>query len=358
MVPLLRIMSTMVSIASKLRLQLYKTGVWQQARLPVPVISVGNITWGGNGKTPMALMIARRCWEVHNVKPLVLSRGYLGGDEARMLSTGLQGTPAVIGVGADRAAVAMQMLRAHTSIGVAILDDGMQHLRLARDLEICMINALKPFGNGHIIPRGPLREEPQAALQRCDIAVVHHSTLVQNSNQLLSLEKFLHRCLRPGKAVLHTEMQLIACRQVAGPPIKLTTSSPPSEKNILSALRGAHLLCLTAIGCPEALELQLRRLGAKEVEGAAQLHDHQQAPMEVIRSLARRAAQLQAAGSRVVVVLTEKDCAREEESEAWTHLCIVPVVVLCGEVAVSDMSLLDAHIERALRSGLSNHLSD
>lgn len=95
-----------------------------------------------------------------------------------MLRRRLSDTSAKIGVGPNRAAVATSMLRKYgAQIGVAILDDGMQHLSLLRDVDIVMINALNPLGNKHLIPRGPMRE-PLTALTRAHILLIHHANLV------------------------------------------------------------------------------------------------------------------------------------------------------------------------------------
>ncbi|KAL2496397.1 putative tetraacyldisaccharide 4'-kinase [Forsythia ovata] len=188
-------------------------------RLPLPVISVGNLTWGGNGKTPMVEFLARWLADT-GISPLILTRGYGGSDEAKMLQRHLCGTSVKIGVGANRAATAHSLLEQHGymnlcgstcserllshekvknhsnsgPIGAAILDDGMQvgfalthvcelfifgrqHLSLWRDLEIVMVNAMMPWGNGQLLPLGPLRE-PLTALNRADIIVIHHADLV------------------------------------------------------------------------------------------------------------------------------------------------------------------------------------
>ncbi|KAG6482161.1 hypothetical protein ZIOFF_058792 [Zingiber officinale] len=171
-------------------------------RLPVPVISVGNLTWGGNGKTPMVEFIARIFLEA-GISPLILTRGYAGGDEVKMIQRHLAGTPTRIGVGANRSATAASIFRQHgymkfnstlfaeqlsstqhlrlasgnDKVAVAILDDGMQHWSLSRDVEMVMINGLIPWGNNHLLPRGSLRE-PLDALCRADITVIHHADLV------------------------------------------------------------------------------------------------------------------------------------------------------------------------------------
>ncbi|CAL2254697.1 unnamed protein product [Prunus armeniaca] len=203
LIPVLRFASSLYKLALSLRRSLYHSGLFRKHRLPVPVISVGNLTWGGNGKTPMAEFIARFLAD-SGISPLILTRGYAGGDEAKMLHRHLLGRPVKIGVGAKRAAVAAQYFErygyvdpsftskhsdglcieprvgGHLSsekIGAVILDDGMQHWSLQRDLEIVMVNGLTLWGNCHLIPRGPLRE-PLNALRRADVVVLHHADLI------------------------------------------------------------------------------------------------------------------------------------------------------------------------------------
>ncbi|KAL0311004.1 UNVERIFIED_CONTAM: putative tetraacyldisaccharide 4'-kinase, mitochondrial [Sesamum angustifolium] len=146
LVPLLSIVSSLYSVAIRLRRHLYRFNLLQKHRLPVPVISVGNLTWGGNGKTPMVQFLAR-CFADDGLSPLILTRGYGGADEAKMLQRQLRGTSVKIGVGANRIAIAARFLEQYgyvpwaqkqlseektdilcklDMIGVAILDDGMQ----------------------------------------------------------------------------------------------------------------------------------------------------------------------------------------------------------------------------------------
>lgn len=164
----------------RIRRALYRLGWLRSEKLPVPVIVVGNITAGGTGKTPLTLALvdalrARGC------KPGVVSRGYGGsvrdpvllgdapdpaqvGDEPCLIRT----SGAAVAVGRDRPAAARLLLDA--GCDVLIADDGLQHYRLARDVEICVIDGARRFGNGHLLPAGPLRE-PLARLNQVDFRV-------------------------------------------------------------------------------------------------------------------------------------------------------------------------------------------
>lgn len=160
-------------------------------RASLPVISVGNITVGGTGKTPVVEWIARRLLDDGH-RPAIVSRGYGGtagrgpllvssgtgplcqpercGDEPYQLATTLPGVPIV--VGSDRPAGAEEARR--RGADVVVLDDGFQHRRLARDLDIVLLDAGSPFGNGLLLPAGPLRE-PLDGLRRADLFLITRS---------------------------------------------------------------------------------------------------------------------------------------------------------------------------------------
>ncbi len=145
------------------------------------VISVGNLTTGGTGKTPMVLRIAEHLL-TEGKSPGILTRGYRGesgssgpsgttGDEVRLLQARL-GPRVEFGVGADRFAQGREL--AARGVDWFVLDDGFQHLQLARDVNVLLIDATNPFGGGHLLPAGRLRE-PLSALSRADVVVITRS---------------------------------------------------------------------------------------------------------------------------------------------------------------------------------------
>ena len=161
-----------------LRARAYRRGLLRQQRLEGTVISVGNLTAGGTGKTPMVMWIAQRLL-VEGKRTGILTRGYRGktssgrstSDEAQLLQARL-GDRVVVGIGADRFASGREL--AERGVDWFILDDGFQHLQLARDVDIVLIDATTPFGGGHVLPAGRLRE-PRSALARADIIVITRS---------------------------------------------------------------------------------------------------------------------------------------------------------------------------------------
>ncbi len=186
---LLAPLSLLYSFIQRVRAGMYRTGVLKTYRLPRPVVSIGNITVGGTGKTPVTTYIARLLLG-QGYKVAVLSRGYGGslegetavvsdgstimltprecGDEPYLLATTVPGLMVVIGT--DRYAagrLAMEQL----SPDIFLLDDGFQHLRLHRDLNILLLDYAHPFGNNWTLPAGLLRE-PKGAAGRADLVIL------------------------------------------------------------------------------------------------------------------------------------------------------------------------------------------
>ncbi|WP_440055907.1 tetraacyldisaccharide 4'-kinase [Pseudoalteromonas sp. T1lg65] len=170
-------------LISVLRRYLYQIGVLSNYRAPVPVIIVGNIGVGGNGKTPFVLWLVPYLQSL-GLKVAVISRGYgakpphspflvekstspqVGGDEPCLLAQRLDCS---VVIGSDRKA-SIEYLLANDDIDIIVSDDGLQHYKLARDIELCIVDAQRNFGNGFVLPAGPLRELPKR-LNTVDLCV-------------------------------------------------------------------------------------------------------------------------------------------------------------------------------------------
>ncbi|XP_077210999.1 tetraacyldisaccharide 4'-kinase family protein isoform X2 [Tasmannia lanceolata] len=344
LIPLLSFTSSLYRFALFARQRLYHLGLFSKHRLPVPVISVGNLTWGGNGKTPMVEFIAR-FFTKPGISPLILTRGYAGGDEVAMLQRHLVRTSVKIGVGANRAATAACFLERYgfinmcimppfeklgtdrkfgnssdaDKIGVVILDDGMQHWSLLRDLEIVMVNGMVPWGNNRLFPRGPLRE-PLTALGRADIAVIHHADLVSDK-QLKAIES----TMREVKENL---------------PIFFTTLSPSyffEVKNYYSklSLRAVHnmvVLCVSAIGFANAFVQGIEKIGPSAVD-RLDFSDHHFIQAMDIKMIKERLRKLEEEfGVKPIVVVTEKDYYRDPV--ILKELDNFEVLVLCSSMQI------------------------
>jgi len=193
--------------AVKLRRNFYKKTVLKSKRLPCSTISIGNITVGGTGKTPMTIYVAQVLRQL-GYKVAIISRGYKGkaekvggivsdgrvllmtpeiaGDEPCMMANRLKDVPVI--VGKNRFEAGRLAIRKFDP-DVIVLDDGFQHLNLQRDLDLVLLDYRKPFGNGHLLPRGGMRE-PASALLCADAIILTRSDTV-NNNETPSLPKKL-----------------------------------------------------------------------------------------------------------------------------------------------------------------------
>jgi len=170
-------LSALFGALAALRRGLYRAGWLRVTRLPVPVVVVGNIGVGGAGKTPLTRALAAAL-RLRGRRPGIVSRGYKSaadrprevhsGDDAAAVGDepllhAADGHPIVIG--RDRVAAARLLLATHPEVDVVLADDGLQHYALARDLEIVVVDAMRGFGNGWLMPAGPLREPVSRAAQ-------------------------------------------------------------------------------------------------------------------------------------------------------------------------------------------------
>lgn len=177
-------LTLLYAIVIAVRRLFYRIGVFRPVRLEVPVIVVGNIVAGGAGKTPVTLFITERL-RSRGYHPAIVSRGYGRDDDSRILGVSADSNARDVGdeplllarrsgcpvvVGADRVAAAR--LAIEQGADVIIADDGLQHYRLARDFEICVVDADRGLGNGWQLPAGPLRE-PEGRLQSVDAILLN-----------------------------------------------------------------------------------------------------------------------------------------------------------------------------------------
>ena len=181
--------SSLYGSIMRLRRQLYTKGIFKIQKLPCHVISIGNLTLGGTGKTPHVIAITSRLYNL-GYKPCVLTRGYGGragkgplvvsngkevmagpdasGDEAYMMAAKLSGVPVI--AGSDRYTCGIYAVK-KLNASIIVLDDGFQHIRLHRDLDLVLMDATNPLGSGRIFPGGTLREHP-SALGRADAGII------------------------------------------------------------------------------------------------------------------------------------------------------------------------------------------
>jgi tetraacyldisaccharide 4'-kinase len=259
-----------------LRRILYALRLLPSAHPGIPVIVVGNLTVGGSGKTPLVLWIAEFL-KKNGWSPAIVSRGYGGkaagpraatvadeaetvGDEPIVLSR-RSGCP--VWVGADRLAVIAALRGPHPEVDVLVLDDGLQHYRLRRDLEIAVVDS-RGFGNGFLLPAGPLREPPRR-LKSVD-AVVSHGAPVPGYTMKLEGET-VHR---------------------------MTDSR---DRRPVQSFRGQKVHAVAGIGNPNRFFLHLTRLGVRVLPHPFPDH-HRLTPEELDF------------GDEAPVMMTEKDAVK------------------------------------------------
>jgi tetraacyldisaccharide 4'-kinase len=278
-------------LAVRLRNGLYERGWTERRRAPVPVVSVGNLTVGGTGKTPCVEYVAR-FYRQRDRRVAVLSRGYgaAGGrnDEAMVLEENLPDVPHL--QGPDRAALAAAAVEELES-EVLVLDDGFQHRRLRRDLDVVLLDATDPWGHGHLLPRGLLRE-PRSSLRRAGAVVLTRCDQVDGTGRG-RLRDAVAR-LAPGLPVAETTHR----------PVIL--SNGVRETAPLDRLRGRPVAAFCGLGNPEAFRRTLGGLGANVVAFRTfpDHHPYARADVDDLRAWARRQA------TDCVVVTTQKDLVK------------------------------------------------
>lgn len=286
--------------AVRIRNGLFETGLRRVRRLPVPVISVGNLTTGGTGKTPIVAMIASTLQNA-GLRPAILSRGYRSdssgiNDEKRVLDQLCPGVPHV--QNPDRFAGGMSLVTEHQP-DVIVMDDGLQHRQLHRDLNIILMDACNPFGYGFLLPRGLLRESV-SGLWRADVVLITRSDLVPES-ELKQLESKI-AAVAPGMQIMRTVFAPVALRNAESPP------------QTLSAIGEQRVFLMSGIGHPEAFAATCRTIGMTIV-GHSVFADHHHYRDEDLKSV-REAAR--SAGADTIVT-TQKDLVKLPSSAADFH---------------------------------------
>jgi tetraacyldisaccharide 4'-kinase len=293
----------------RLRLMAYK-GIIQKRSLPGTVVSIGNITVGGTGKTPAARMLAE--WAMNEgYRVAVLSRGYSGryrtkilqvsdgttisagpieaGDEPYLLAKRLPGIPVIVSKDRYRAG-----LLAHRKFkaNFFILDDGFQHMVLKRDLDLVLVDASSPFGNGHLLPWGPLRE-PVDQLKRAHILITTRSAQAQ----WVDNERMMFNTLFPKKPLFKGDHF----------PENVVFPGNGIEHNT-DVLKGKRITAFAGIARPELFEKTLIQLGA-EVLAFKKFKDHHIFNRDEFQKII---AEKESVGADYAVT-TEKDWMRLEK---------------------------------------------
>lgn len=284
-------------------------------RLPRQVISVGNITAGGTGKTPVVRWLAGRLREAGR-HPAILLRGYKSkdglSDEQRMLDVSLNspGQPRIIvQANPDRFDGGGDVLRDHPDVDVFVLDDGFQHRKLARDFDLVLISATHPFGFNHVHPRGLLRE-PLASLRRASALLITRANEVDRQ-ALAEIEGTL-REHQPTASIYHADHAQIMVRGVDG-------------TYGVEGLAGKRVFAFCGLGNPESFFGQLATRCT--LVGRRAFADHHAYSLAEIAALDEAARSAKAD----LLIATEKDWAKLE------HFLCTPydkTPIHCVEMAI------------------------
>jgi tetraacyldisaccharide 4'-kinase len=304
-------------------------GIRKRERLPIPVVSIGNLTVGGTGKTPMTVKLCGKLRE-KGVRLAILSRGHGGssqetrvvsdtegrmllsprdaGDEPVMLARSCSKIPVI--VGKDRYQSGREALR-RWPLDLLVLDDGFQYWQLARDLDIVLLDSVLPFDNGYPLPRGLLRE-PKRHLSRGHIAVITRADRLDAAGKTAIIEEI--HAIKPNMPIFFASHKPISL-------IPVTGSSDPAP---LSALFDKPIVALSGIAQPQSFLDTLKSAGYR-IAGSLKYDDHHNYTVEDIKTATDTA---EGSGAEAIV-MTEKDSVKWPEYETK-----IPIYALRIEMSI------------------------
>jgi tetraacyldisaccharide 4'-kinase len=320
--------SLVYGIAVRLRLWLYARGTFETKRLRTPVISVGNLTVGGTGKTPMVIWLAER-FLAAGKRVGILSRGYKGSgessDEIELMKYRLRDR-VLFGVGADRYEQGHRLEQ--QGVDVFLLDDGYQHVQLARDVNLLLMDAAQPLGREMLFPAGRLRE-PVSAMKRASLLVF---TRTETSAEAAAAIGKLQ-----GYPVFSAATRLLGFRRFGGG-VQLLTRAEIGE---------GPFMAFCGIGNPRAFFLDLRNWQIPVV-GAQAFPDHHRYTSSDVEALARTA---RAAGARAFVT-TEKDV----QNLGQAHFGEIPVFVAVIDLEISEEAEFWEAVQAQIVAGAASRM--
>jgi len=310
--------SVIYGVYVRARSWLYRNGWFQQKHLRGKVISVGNLTLGGTGKTPMVMWLAEKFF-AQGKRVAILSRGYGGSggtsDEIELMKHRL-GSQVTFGVGKDRFAEG-QRIEAATPIDVFLLDDGFQHLQLARDVDILLLDGSRSVQQP-LLPAGDLRE-PVGACSRADLIVVTRKTERRDIEAMFS-HKF---------SIFYAQTRLLGFRRLPG----------DDRLHYVSEIGPGPFFAFCGIGNPQGFFDDLSHWHVP-IAGKRSFRDHHRYSAKDLHDLKREALR---AGA-IAFVTTEKDACNISDAAEFES----PIFAAAIEMAMSSESEFDATLERKL----------
>ena len=282
----------------RLRNFFYDKHIFKEHNTPIPVVSIGNVTVGGTGKTPLVIWLCKQLSQNYNC--VILTRGYKAHnsycakrntDEPEMLSKSCPDAKVI--VNPNRVVGAAEAIGKFNT-KLIIMDDGFQHRRLARDLDIVTIDATRPFGYGKIIPAGLLRE-PVSSLKRADAVVITRCDTA-NESELNKLEEKL-KAINP---------KIIVSRSIHAPVHAININK---EEINLQQLKDKKVFAFCGIGNPEAFLHTIRNLGC-DIAGSKIYNDHHNYINDDLSDICKQAKHSKAE----IILTTQKD---------WTKISVL-----------------------------------
>lgn len=354
----LKFVAGLYGVGQRLRAEMYHRHIVRSKRLPCRVIAIGNITVGGTGKTPMTLFLTRLLQRL-GYQPGVISRGYKGraekvgavvsdgrsvligpdqaGDEPFLMACRLTHVPVV--VGADRFAVGHMMLK-EFDVDVIVLDDAFQHLKLDRDLDLVLLDRNRPFGNGHLLPRGILRE-PVSSLERAHGFILTRSDAPVGGGAAISIESLQN--MLPKEHIFTSRHVPYYYLVDKGQSVRFEEISNQSVSDDFGTLKDRTVFAFSGIGRNDDFKRTVESFNCG-ISGFRFFPDHHDYSRNDIDQICRSA---QDTGADMIMT-TEKDHARLAHISAWPlDLVVAGVRISFGE----DADAFEKFIRKQLAGG-------
>lgn len=339
-----------------LRGAIYKKGLLQSKRLPCPVISIGNLTIGGSGKTPMTIYVAELIQGL-GYSVAIISRGYKGqaekiggvvcdgrricmgpdtaGDEPFMVAQRLRTVPVIVGKNRFKAGrLAIQEFKPD----VLLLDDAFQHLKLHRDLDLVLLDSNKPLGNTYLFPRGTLRETP-SALSRGDAVILTRSDIGRTPS-LDQIKKHV-----PRTPIFHSAHIPYIYKIVTGNSAQSEDSSTGSSEYDFGAFKNKRVFAFSGIASNDDFRRTIESFQCK-LENFSEFSDHHQYSERELDKIIRSAIDV----SAEFIFTTEKDYVRIAHKIKWPmDLVIIGIEISFVTNDIAFKSFIISRLQRLIK---------
>jgi tetraacyldisaccharide 4'-kinase len=339
----------------RLRQALYKKGLLLSKRLPCPVISIGNISVGGSGKTPMTIYTARLIKQL-GYGVAIISRGYKGqaekmggvvcdgrtirmepdqaGDEPFMVANRLKTVPVIVGQNRFRAGIlAIKKFKPD----VLLLDDAFQHLKLHRDIDLVLLDSNKPFGNTYLLPRGTLRET-KSALLRGDAFILTRS----DEGKPAALGQI--KRVVPRKPIFYSFHTPYIYEMVTGNSLKSADRPDISSRYNFDIFKKKRVFAFSGIANNDDFRRTIESFKCK-LEHFSEFPDHHPYSNRELDEIAKAAAD----SSAEFILTTEKDYVRIARKIKWPiHLAIIGIEISFKENHMAFQSFIKNRLQRLI----------